>query len=260
MTAFGKLLVFVNLFVSLGLLSWTVSAYSNRLDWVDRKTEDGVIKGQITTLQEEITKVSKAIADSQAAYGQRSIALGQVEANRDYRKFRFQQRLAKARVGNDPTGPFRVQLPQAANLPGGEAFTNLEQEGPVINGPDARPLRGLDALRLDFAKQSSDARRINKGDVEVTPAQWTQIAGGDTATLDAMIPMMGLNDLRKLHGVLSDLVSLTEVSVGKQKDILVNLREEASFLGDKRVSWEVQLQSLERRQRQLEARLKQLGG
>ena len=109
MSTLGKVLVFVNLFVGIALLSWSVSAYGHRLDWLDRKSGTESVKGEITKLKEEVDRLTKAAADAQATYGLRAGNLVRVEANRDTRSRKYQARLAQARAGQG----FRVQLPLA---------------------------------------------------------------------------------------------------------------------------------------------------
>ena len=66
--------------------------------------------------------------------------------------------------------------------------------------------------------------------------------------------------LRRLHDQLSIRADAFDRAVLKQKEIRTNLRAEADSLASQRVDWSAQLQTLERRQGQLESRLQGLRG
>jgi hypothetical protein len=248
MTSFGKVLAFVNLVVGLSLLAWGVSVYANRVDWVDRKTDTESVEGEITKLKKEIDKLSRSIADANAAYAVRLAALTDAEARRDYRKARLDARLNEARRGT-----FKQQLPDAGN----PVFVDVNKEGPPILAPDGQPLRGVDALAKAFNDQVNQARLNCEGEQRVQPNQWNNLPA--LIQPDALA-RMGIEDLRTLHGKLSDEIAAVEVAANKQRDVLTNLRDESTFLADNRVNWTVQLQTLERRQKQLQDKLKELGG
>jgi hypothetical protein len=267
MTVFGKLLVFVNLFIGVGLLSWSLSAYGNRADWLDGKDAEGkATKGQISRLNEEITTLTKGIADAQAGYAARSSALANLEANRDYRRGQFKVRLDAARAGTDPFGkqggpvaPFREQLAYKPGV-GDPTFTDLAAVGNPILGPDGQPLRGLEALTNDFAAQAREAQRLVEGQA-ITEEEWAKLAQGLSAEeFEAVAAKMGLTSLRRAHGILSDRVAAVTLAAQKQKEIRGNLGEEKTFLADRRIDWEVRLQALQRRERQLREELRKLGG
>lgn len=252
----GKLLTFLNVFAAVGLLTWSLSAYTNRLNWVDQKTDSGLVKGQITELKEEIDRLAKGVADAQAAYAATAEKLAIAEAVRDYRKGRYAVRLDQARKGT-----FRAQLPMAGS-PGNAVFTNLEQEGqPILDGR-GQPLRGVDALAADLARETREAQRLVNGDQELTPQMLTGLdaAIAEDAAFGRLVQPLGITSLRRLHDALSARAVAFDQAVLKQKDIRANLRAEADSLASERVDWSAQLQTLERRQSQLEGRLQGLRG
>ena len=270
MTAVGKVLTFLNLFCAVALLSWSASAYLNRLDWIDSTdAEKNVAEGQITKMDKEIKKLSKSIADTQTGYGERRVALEKSESDRDYRRIEFKKRLETARNDLDPAnGSFREQRPQTADKPGGATFTDLEIQGPVITGPDGKKLRGLKALQEDYNREAREAVRWMNGR-KVTPeeaALFDKVPGITAAELAELIAppkekgdILGFFTLRDLHSKFTDRVAVTNLSVEQQRVIAINLRDEARFLGDNRINWIVQLQTLERRSKQLEVRLAEFG-
>lgn len=246
MTKLGKLLTFLNLVAAVVVLSWAASLFGNQAPWLDRKTETESVKGQITLMKEEIDKLGKSITDAQAAYGTKGRDLASAETTRDYRKARYAQRLDEARKGT-----FRVQVPMAND----RTFVDLEKQGPVVLEPNSnKPLRGVDEQARDFAEQVRLARMYREGTQgRVPPAAWANLGKLD-------LNQLGIDDLLEYHGRLSDLVKVVNDAVGKQRDALANLRGEAQYLSDQRVNWAAELQILERRQRQLEAQLRRVGG
>ncbi len=239
MTAFGKVLVFLNLAAAVALLSWSASLYANRIDWVDRKSDTETVKGEITLLKEEIDKATRSIADAQVAYAAKSKDLTDAEALRDSRKRAYAVRLNEARRGT-----FHAQVYDDPTRP---AFVNLRTPGPVALGPDNQPLRGVDFLEAEFKRQLQQAQLLREGQRKFDP----------NANPQSQLATLGIDGLRQMQGVLSDRIADLDVAIGKQKDVLTNLKGEAAFLADERVNWVARLQTLERRQQQLEDRLKQ---
>jgi hypothetical protein len=250
MTTFGKVLAFVNLVVGVSLLAWAVSVYANRADWLDRKTDGGAAEGEVTRLKKEIDRLQKAVADADQAYGQEMVGLANAETRRYYRKRKLDARIQQARQGT-----FKVQKAYERD----PAYTNVDDDtGAVILDPVGKnPLRGVDALVRDFNDQVRQGELHRRGDKPVEQAEWANwpaLLGQDR------FPTLGIDDLRVLHGLLSDQIAAIDVAAAKQRDVLANLRNEAEHLTDLRVDWTTRLQSLEDRQRQLENRLRALDG
>jgi len=252
MTGIGKLLVFVNLFVSVGLMAWAVSAYANRVDWLDRTTEDGKVNGQITELKAEIGRLSKAVADANAGYAAKKYALGVAEDRTVGRRLAFATRIDSAR-----NGKFRVQLTLDKGLFGEGVMYDETKEGGDVLGPDNKPLRGLKTLQDEFAAESRTIQLLIDGKGVLAEDQWQQIASGQTGLPQVfeLLADLGASDLRRLHDVASDLIARDETATGKQKVVRGNLQDEALYLAEKRINWQAELQTLKRREKQLMTRL-----
>jgi hypothetical protein len=252
MTSFGKILTFLNVFASFGVLSWAVSSYVNRVDYLDTVgPEKEKIEGQITLMQKDITRLGRSAVEANSSYGSKANALSVVEKSRDYRLGKYASRLKAA---ND--GSFRVQIMESVD----SQFTDVEREGQIILGPDNKPLRGVAVLQTDFSKEARDAQLLMNGKRPVTQQELDQI--DKVIGTDAFVRFkedLGTQNLRVVLSMLSDRIAATDVSTAKQREIMVNLRDEARFLGDKRVNWQADLQTVERRQFQLENRLKVFG-
>ena len=250
----ARLLVLVNVFLSVGLLAWALTLSSNRLDWVDAKTDTGTAKGQITLLKEEIDRAAKGAADLSGAYVTRGQSLAATEANQSSRKKGYETRLKEARGGQ-----FLKQLP----LDGADAgFTNLSKVGPAEEGPDKKPLRGLAVIQADIDRELKAAERAVVGDAPLaeTPEGGLDAALADDARYTELTAKLGTSDSRKLQEQISQRMAAADVAVLKQKEIRVNLTDEAAQLQAGRVNWKAQLQDLLDRQGQLGRRLTGLQG
>lgn len=256
-TRIGKLLVFVNLAVSAALLAWALSLYTNRVDWLDATTADGKVEGQISLLKKEIGRLEKAVAETQAGYAGKKYALAASEERLDTRARVFERRLAQARNGR-----FKVQLTLDKGAFGEGVIYDVDREGGDILGPDNKPLRGLKTLQDEFAAEVRAIEQLQNGQGLLTEAQWMEIASGATtlAQVAELTPKLGIADLRRLHTTLSELIARDESAVAKQKAIEANLKDEATYLADKRVNWVAELRTLQRRERQLLGRLEAVGG
>lgn len=245
----ARLLVLANVFLSVGLLAWALTLSSNRLDWVDAKTDTGTVKGQITLLKEEIDRASKGASDLSAAYTARGQALAAAEATVKGRRVGYAERLRQARGGS-----FRKQLA----LGGSEAgFTDLARTGEAVVGPDKKPLRGLAVIQADIDRELKAAERAVVGDAPLNenPEGGLDAALADDTKYMELAGKLGTSDARKLQDRISQRMAAADVAVLKQKEIRTNLTDEAAQLQAGRVNWRVQLQDLLDRQGQLGRRL-----
>lgn len=161
MTFFGKLLAVLNLVVGLGLLAWSVSIYAHPPGWLDPVPE-GVSPGQqpspIAQLKADIDALGRAAVAASANWGAQRKALEEAEALRAKRLKGYEQRLVWTRTGNpahkdadgNPTDAgFFEPVYDATGL------LDLATVGPPIKGPDNRPLKGVDKLGTDIAKDTA---------------------------------------------------------------------------------------------------------
>ncbi len=247
MTFIGKLLVYLNLFVSVVLITWAVSLYVHRLDWIDRKLEDGTtVPGQITRLKKEIEDLTKQVVVANDGYGSRDRLLAPLETEQLYRKAQFDKRLARARSGEvkGPTdGPFKAQLPLKDGpllklLPTAPAsiLIDVDAEGKTVtflsdtDKKDA-PLRGFKDIQAD----------IDREQVAVKTAS------------DAIAKARGEFD------TLSKEIKTTDERTEVQKVILANLVEHEKYLGSAQINWDEELRVVTSRKKQLLRRLEDLG-
>lgn len=261
MTGLGKFLTYVNVLVAVTLMAWAVSAYANRVDYLDYKSGEESRKGQISQLKEEIDKLQRSAADAQAAYGLRAAELAAVEARRDYRYGKLQARLAEARGTGGRQPVFKVQLDDAGRVAGQPVFTDVDREGPVMLDIQNKPLRGLKVLQEELEAEIREQALQLEGQQRLNAQQQAQLLQqvGQPAFAQAL-EAMGIAELRETHGRLSDAIADTDLATEKQKFIRSHLADETAFLADKRVNWLEELSTLTRRQQQLESAIRRLGG
>lgn len=223
MTAIGKLFVFINLFAAMAILTWATSITVNRLDWVDRKTDSGVVKGQITLLKDDINVASRAITQAQTGYGVRTKRLAGIEKTRADRLEKFEARLTKAKQGTFAEQILMVDHPN----PDFRALIDLNQEGEVVRDSAGQPLRGVEALQNDLNREI---------DLAIEAAKKVQ-------------------ELRKEFETVSKSILEADDKIVVQREILENLRLQEQVLADLQINWDEELRALEVRRKQLESRL-----
>lgn len=261
MTALGKALTYVNVLVAITLMMWAVSAYANRVNYLDYKDGTEAKKGQISQLKEEIEKLSKAAADAQANYGARASELVELEGRRDYRYGKLQARLAEARGTGGRQPLFKVQLDTGDRRPGQPVFTDVDKDGPGMLDIQNKPLRGLRVLQEELETEIREQTLQLEGQTQLNQQQKAQLLQliGQPA-FNQLVQNMGIAELRETHGRLSDAIADADLAAEKQRFVRLHLVDETAFLADKRVNWQEELRTLERRQRQLEAEIRRLGG
>lgn len=225
MTRAGQVLVFVNLFVSVALVTWAVSLTTNRLDWVDRQDGAQKIEGEVTKLRKEIDAAIRGINEVSGVYGQKEQALVDAEAGsdpgregRDVRRAVFAKRLTDAKSG---------RFAEQRQLPG-KVLIDVNREGNPILGPNGENLEGVDVYNGRLDRAVVESRRLNE-----------QIAGQ-----------------RKQFDDLSKQIEDANLRIDAQRVIAANLADEQQYLKAVQVNWDEELRTLQTRQKQLERRIK----
>lgn len=255
MTGIGKILVFLNLIAAAALLTWGLSAFRNSPQWVDVKGEGSSVEGEISLLKKEIDRYSKASAGASNGYAANNATVRNAEATRDFRKVRLDVWMKDAENGQFFT------LPRLANDPAvldTSDAAEAARKNPMraLLGPDNTALKGLDALQKLYQNELDDRKLLIDGKPPATAAEWMNPNG---LLVPARMADLGIKDLRTLHEWVSGQMKVTDVAIDKQRVIQANLANEASYLGDSRINWIAQLQTVEQRNKQLKDRLKSLG-
>lgn len=233
-TSVGKLLVLLNAFLSIAILSWAVSAYLNRQDpeqAVDERGEkltDKVkrLNGELNTAQAAIGPAYAAVTDAEGRLAdiRRKIAARDTEALRGGFYDIFDNPRQGEALPADPANPFALDRLRRIN------WGRL---------PAARQIRGADGAPL-------------KG-VEVV-SQELQDEGGKIAAFSASIK----KSIAQSNALSLDIQAFNARTTRLAR-ILAGLEEETAFLADQQVNWTDQTATLRKRNTQLGGRLKDLG-
>ena len=248
MTSLAKLLVLVNLFFAVLIVSWAVSLYVNRPLWLDSENAAGAkVDGRLAELKTEIQEANSRAAAASSLYGSEQRELLSYETLRAQRNQAYAIRLDQARNG---------LFTEPALEPDG-VLIDINKPGKVvtISETDTTPLPGIAKSAEELRTQTSEIHRLIDG-VTITPDQWNRLETMMGSTeLDNQLAVMGIGDLQKLLEKLSYAIAAKELAVNKQRDLLENLKDESPYLESTQVNWIAQLEALKRRQSQLQNRL-----
>ncbi|QEL14223.1 hypothetical protein [Limnoglobus roseus] len=237
-TKIGKLLVLANVFVSVGLLAWAVSIYTNRPAYFDSKDGDTAVTGQFTQYANEIKRLSDGVQLAQSGYVGAMDRLAIMEQDRAYRNSILDILIDEVRKPGNPAAVFRV-MPRHPNpeLRGLVEVGKWNAMNPFPPALDLRnqPLKGFGRLQQEMRDLLKDER--------------DNLAKSKKFRDDANAISLELNDLdpKKQVGLQWEVL--------KMKVIFQNLDEEDLFLADAQVNWEEQLRTLKLRKQQLADRL-----
>ena len=241
MTKFGKAMVFINLFVGVGLFAWAVSLYANRLDYFDRKDAEPPVEGLFTRHKKEVDELSAIAATAQTTYARKAEQARTMDGIREFRLGKLGDSAEFVRKGDDAKIIFRQYVllrgplsPEFADLGAAPALIDVK---PAVQPAAVKNTRNGELQGLGYLKsRMADAIKEEKD----TIARIRQ-------------------SLKKLED-LSDEANALQVELFAQKRIRDNLGEERQFIGDSQINWDEQLKILERRKKQMEDRLVGLQG
>lgn len=237
MTAFGKLLAFLNLVVGLGLAMWSVNVYTNRPSWYDEPS-DVVDKGNspltFKQLKGEIDSLGKSAAFLSGKWGGELDTVKKREDTRKDRREKHAARLVLARTGTNQGKTFAFTELVVDPVSG---LTDLGQFGAPVLGPPppgetaGQPLRGADTL---LARANADI------------AASIKVANDSKA-------------LRLEEQRLAKDITATDIRYLKQTEIRENLTNEYLFLSAFEVNVYEDRETVFKRKGQLQRRLSIFG-
>jgi hypothetical protein len=271
MTAFGKVLAFVNLIVGVGLATWAITLYAHRPGWFDTPTEGDVARGHspltFKQLSAEIDTLGKTAATASQNWGASLATLKAKEKLLAERRVGYAQRIEWAKKGNP-----QLALKGEKPLPGffeeveepGTKLINLgvfrtdKQGRPLrIPGPDSppggiQPLQGADTL-LDSHHLAVTSVAVN----ELDPRTRKPVLDPDTQK-----PMPGLlqqiKEYREQQKVVQVQVLAVEARLLKQLQIRTEVQYEVLYLRDFKITVGGQQETVYARKKQLEQRLREV--
>jgi hypothetical protein len=235
MTLFGKLLVFLNLIVGMGIAIWSTVVYTQRPAWFD-PAPDAVDKGNAVLtfkgFQAETDLLSRAAASQSKLWGDQLKAVQDKERFRDRRRVVFFGPEGKdgkrsggwldAARNGDKNG---VGFYDPVYRPDG--LIDAEKRGKAVVGPGGEPLRGSETL---MERYNTDVKAV------------TDLLGS-------------IEKLRAQQEALGKEIVDTEGKIFKQGVIRDEQQNELFILSGFEINWYEQRETVRRRKVQLTGRL-----
>jgi hypothetical protein len=228
MTLIGKLLAFLNLFVGLGILSWSVIVYTQRPGWFG-PVPDGISPRQypenFAQMKAEVDSLAKLATEASRNWGTQRKILEDLEKVRGERQKAYEERLNWARNGDSKGNGFYEPVYEKDS-----GLLDLTTVGPPIKGTDNLPLKGTEKLLTNF---QNDVNEVVKYEIQIKKN-------------------------REEYGKISSVITRTEERLRSMTEIRESIQTELFFL----VSFEVNVyetrETVFRRKKQLVARLEEL--
>src|SRR5262249_2217380 len=101
MTTFGKVLIFLNLVLSLAGAAWAMALYTQRVNWTAKAGADGT-QGKIKELTDKINQRQAALALAEARFDLAPAQLFYAENLRAAAQEKYRQQLALLNAGDQP--------------------------------------------------------------------------------------------------------------------------------------------------------------
>jgi hypothetical protein len=242
-TKIGKVLVLINAFISIGLLAWAISIFTNRLGYFDTTQAEATVPGQFTQYTNELKRLNDGSALAQSIYVGSMVSLVKNEQDRSFRSYVLGQLLDEVKKQGRPNAQFR-EFPRdtynRAASPEYKGLIDVLQWGgpmgaqfPNRKGLDNSPLEGYGQLLLKMKTMTNEEK-----DYAEQSEKYLQ---------EALAISKEIYDPATNAGVQPELF--------KMQNILKNLDDERDFLGDSLDNWEEQLRTLKLRKQQLVTRL-----
>ncbi len=226
-TLAGKILLFVNLVLSMMFAAWAVAVYTNHVDWPGGGVGADRAQGEYSRRQAEITEAQKAAGLALARWQGATDTLVKLEDARPKYQQWYAATLKALEGEGDSVKGLVLQNGQLVPF----------QEGPAIAGlkPRQTLLKNLSATETDILKQIEEARK-NLAEAE----RLTQEANGNKENKNNP---KGLRDL-----------------LAEEDAVQVNARTEFKYLEPFLYNRQAEATLLQNRKDSLERRVKELEG
>jgi hypothetical protein len=240
MTRIGKVLIFINLALSVGFLAWTVGLVTNRIYWNTPPADGGEkVVGQVDQLKARIKDLVEARSGTDGNGGAdlrwyyNTQRLHAVEAERPRRQAYYREQLKIVQTGTDLAGkPVEPPVQQLAFAPDGRLNWSKKTGQPPVR------IDGQPALSVQGYERKTKATLEEMNDDQKTVAETVKKIAGLTQQLNAS---RGLRE-----------------RLAEQEDLARNTKAEIAYLQTPLTTYTVETQLLKRRQNALEGRLREL--
>ena len=265
MTKFGKILILVNVALSIGFAGWAMAIYSNRVDWGETKEAAGKAKGKLLERKEELESWKKTLDTSMAQYNGAVEVLNQREKKRPADQKYYRDELAKLETGVDGKGGL-VANP-VTELVYEKGQLKLDKEGhPLQRAIDwqrsQQSLQSLAQLGKEFDTTHEDLGKEKKALDELVSQEkdLTERLNGDGKTKKGLRREMDEVQEALLHGLGEKEFLRRAANAGINVSIPVSrgIDGEQEYLMPLLYNQKAELEIVLRRQRRMDARLQEL--
>jgi hypothetical protein len=166
MTLIGKLLALLNLVFGLGILTWSVSVYTQRPGWFDPVPESisaGQSPESFAMMKADIETLLRTAASATANRNTQRKMLEDLELKRVERQKKYAERLNWARNGNPADSGNGFYEPVYEKDSG---LLDLATVGAPIRGTDNLPLKGSEKLMTNFHTDVEEVSKLSQQIVE----------------------------------------------------------------------------------------------
>jgi hypothetical protein len=237
MTSIGKILAFLNLVVGLGFISFAATLYFQRPAWFE-PVPDVVDKGNapvtFAQLKQDTENAGRLASGASVTWGEQLQKLEKTEARRADRLKEYEKRLGWARKGNtaDKGTAFYKHVYETDASGKETSVIDIAQLGPAVPSIAGTPLQGVDNLGKAFS-DDVDAVIALEQDVEKKVKEYDDL---------------GTEILREEGRKL------------KMSEIRTSVQSELFYLSTFEVNVYETRETVFRRKKQLQQRLRELGG
>jgi hypothetical protein len=225
-TLTGKILVFVTLVLALGMCVWAFGSYSGRIDWSNKPAKGTEPPGELAKRLASLKQVDTALQTAEARQRDANKELRTLEPRRPRDTEFFRQQLALLEIG------ITQQTARVVSIKNGEVQFN-PADGMVIMIPAPKPFDALDVL----AQQQQQTQKA----LEASITEYQNLVEQDIKLTEQMIGEKGLRQ-----------------RIFNEEDVKqARIRQEIEDLKPLYINVMVELQLLNKRQRALEARVKE---
>ena len=170
MTKLGKILVLVNVALSFTLMAWALAAFTNRIDWSDKKAQGEEPAGELRKRIDEIDELWKGFRPAEAAWREPRAAIFAMEARRPKDRQWYARELENLRTGDTDKFPIRSVI-YNAGLPALDPRTGLPQMADAKDR-NSQPLKSLSSYDRELndlrTALLAEVKRLHEGILEDT--------------------------------------------------------------------------------------------
>lgn len=236
MTAIGKFLAVLNLFVGIGLATWSVSVFANRLPWYDplppaETIHPGHKPANFAYLREELDKHVRAAQAASLLWTQQRQRFEQLEQFRNSRLRGYEEWIGFAKNGNPRDNGIGFYEPVYDPATG---LLDLTPPSPTVRrtpilGVDNRPLRGADTLQDQYIRDANELIKLAR-QIDELRNRFRDLSTEILQTEDRLRRMVEIRDsvqaeLFYLMDAQWDVYELRETALRRQRQLSQRLAE-----------------------------------